>query len=151
MTALIVPVASTASLMSPRSTLAVKRSVCTVRFKPKAMNKAVRTAAASKIIHLPLLFIFPSLPTTRLPASLVSQGFYWIEQRCLPCGVISEKDSHGDREHRCHQNRFDRHLHRPVQRLSNQIRTENSKQNSCASSHEAQHDGLAEKLQLNRF
>src|SRR6266404_5507419 len=47
-TALIVPVASTTSCISPRSTLAVKCCAWVLRFKPKIRNNPTTTAAPAK-------------------------------------------------------------------------------------------------------
>src|SRR6266436_3147476 len=121
-TALIVPVASTTSSISPRSTLAVKCWAWVLRFSPNAANSPTTTTTPAKISHLPVLFIdcpsnqnFPKL-------SFVPQRFDGIEQRSLPRRVISKEHAHRHRKHRCHQDRFHRHLHRPVQSLSHHIR-----------------------------
>src|SRR5215469_222900 len=60
MTELMVPVASTTSLISPRSTLAEKCCTGAVRFKPTKANDPSRRRAAATMIHVRLFFIFTS-------------------------------------------------------------------------------------------
>src|SRR6266404_5507418 len=57
-TALIVPVASTTSCISPRSTLAVKCCAWVPRFKPKIRNNPATAAAPAKVFHLLFGFVF---------------------------------------------------------------------------------------------
>src|SRR3989442_342128 len=52
MTALIVPVASTTSWMSPRSTLAVKCCAGMPRFSTKAKNSTAATKTPARMSHL---------------------------------------------------------------------------------------------------
>src|SRR5216683_3857973 len=102
------------------------------------MTAAITATPTATISHL-LFFIL--LPDLEIP-SLVPQRFDWIEQGRFPRRVIAEKHTDGDREQRRHDDGFERHLHRPLQRLSHEIGTDNSEQDSRRSADETQHDGL---------
>jgi hypothetical protein len=56
-TAFMVPVASTTSWISPRSTLAVKFWSCDLALKPKAAKMATTANTPAKISHLRFFFI----------------------------------------------------------------------------------------------
>src|ERR1019366_1172977 len=72
--------------------------------------------------------------------SLVSQRFDRIKPRRLARGVISEKYSDSDREHRGHHDRLNRHLDGPTQGLSYQIGANDPKKHSGGAPDQAQHD-----------
>src|SRR5580692_12289150 len=129
-TALIVPVASTTSSISPRSTFAVKCCACAFRFIPNAANNPATTTTPAKISHRPLIFIYRPWNQNFEEFLFVPQRFNRVEQRSLARRVISKKHAHRHREHRRHNNRLHGHLHRPMQGLSHQVRSENSKQNT---------------------
>src|SRR2546423_3261883 len=112
MTALIVPVASTTSRISPRSTLAVKCCTWLPRFKPKAANSPINATTPARISHLLLTFIV--LQKTA-GASLVAQRFNGVQRRCLSGRIISKKHSDCDREQRGNDDSLQGHFHRPLQ------------------------------------
>src|SRR5882724_3278750 len=150
MTALIIPVASTTSWISPLSTLAVKCCGALLWFRPNATNSPATTTAPAKMSHL--LFIFISRPGTYvLETSFISQRLDRIEQRGFSRRVISKKNSYRYGKQRRHNHRFNRHLHRPLQRPANQVRANNSKKDPRGAAYQAEHHGFPEKLQLNRF
>src|SRR5580704_3835988 len=126
-TALIVPVASTTSSISPCSTFAVKCCACVVRFSPNAANRTATTTMPAKISHRPLIFIYRPWNQNFEEFLFISQSFNRVEQRSLSRRVVSKEHAHGHGEHCRHHNRFHRHLHRPVQRLSYQVRPKNPK------------------------
>ena len=113
MTALIVPVASTTSLISPRSTFAVKCCAGVFRFRaqdgnnPASHDHGYQDEPRTSLSSCPHLENDPD-------ASLVPQRFYRIQQRRLARRVISEKHSDGDRKHRRDEHRLNRHFHRPM-------------------------------------
>src|SRR5260221_12552860 len=82
--------------------------------------------------------------------SFVSQSFDGIEQRRLARGVIAEEDAHRYREERRDSYGFKRHLRLPMQRLSHQIRPQDPKEHSRSATHQAEHDGFAQELKLDR-
>src|SRR6267154_3380778 len=123
----MVPVASTTSWMSPRSTLAVKCCGWALRFNPKATNAPAKTTRPPTMYHL--LFVFILFPETRDPAgSFVSQCFDRVQQRCLSRRVIPKKHSDSNREDGRNHNGLKRHLHGPPKCLANQIRPNDSEQ-----------------------
>src|ERR1022692_4036830 len=80
--------------------------------------------------------------------SLVSQRFDRIKPRRLARGVISEKYSDSDREHRGHHDRLNRHLDGPTQGLSYQIGANDPKKHSGGAPDQAQHDRFSQELKL---
>src|ERR1019366_1672548 len=80
--------------------------------------------------------------------SLVSQRFDRIKPRRLARGVISEKYSDSDREHRGHHDCLHRHLNGPTQSPSNQIGTKDPKEHTRSAADEAQHNRFSQELKL---
>src|SRR5580700_578484 len=142
----MVPVASTTSWISPRSTFAVKCCTCVSRFSPNATNNPATATMAAKMSHLRFVIYVWSRKITNL--SLVSQRFDRIKSRRLARGVISEKYPDSDREHRGHHDRLDGHFDGPTQSLSNQIRTKDSEDHTGSAPDEAQHDRFSQELKL---
>src|SRR5216684_3570010 len=120
MTALIVPVASTTSSISPRSTLAVKCCTAPPRFRPNVANRTITTIKPARINHL--FFVFIQFSGALARCSFVSQGLDRIEQRRFACRVIAEKYAHRYRKERRDRYGLERHLRLPMQGLSHQIR-----------------------------
>src|SRR3984957_13268118 len=120
-TALIVPVASTTSLISPRSTFAVKCCACVLRFNPKATNRPAASTTPAMISHRPVLFMHRSY-SQNAKMLFVAQSFNGIEQRSLARRVVSKKYADSNGKKRRNHNGFGRHLDRPLKRLANQIR-----------------------------
>src|SRR5690348_1941842 len=150
MTALIVPVASTTSSMSPRSTFAVKCCTDPARFRPNAANRAITAAKPARINHLFLVFIqFSSGGHPQ--SSFVSQSFDGIEQRRFARRVIPEKHAHRYGKERRHRYRFEGHLRLPMQGLPHQVRSEDSKEHARGAAHEAEHNRFAQELKLDSF
>src|ERR1700676_4931469 len=147
-TALMVPVASTTSLIAPRSTFAVKCCAGVFRFRAHATNSPVTTTTHTKMSHRPLIFMSSFLRNKTRDASLVAQRFNRIQPRCFSRRVVSEKGANGDRKDRRYDDRLQRHLDRPMQRLSDQVGTEDTKDHSRGAPDQAEHDGLSEKLKL---
>src|SRR6202140_3416186 len=151
MTALIVPVASTTSSISPCSTFAVKCCPWLPRFRPNAATIPITTIKPIRTSHLFFVFIqfsSKSMSACLLVSSFVSQRLDGIESRCFACRVIAEEHAHGNRENRRNRYGFKRHLRLPMQRLANHIRSENSKEHTGCATHQAQHDCFPEKLKL---
>src|SRR6266704_2442564 len=94
-------------------------------------------------------YFHPSLWLSESHGLLVSERLDRIEQRRLARRVVSEKNANRNGKERRDDNRFEGHDHRPLQRLANQIGAKNSEHYSGAAANEAQHHGLAQKLQLN--
>src|SRR5713101_7544674 len=135
----MVPVASTTSWMSPRSTLAVKCCGWALRFNPKTTNAPAKTTRPATMYHL--LFVFILFPETRDPAgSFVSQCFDRIQQRCLSRRVIPKKHANSNREDSSNHDGLKRHLHGPMKRLAHEIGTYNSEQHPSRTAHQAEHD-----------
>src|SRR6266853_1028743 len=113
MTALIVPVASTTSLIAPRSAFAVKCCAGVFRFRPKATNNPATTTTHAKMNHRPLMFISSSY--LKNPGfSLITQCFNGIEPRRFSRRVIAEKHSDGDRKHGRNHDGLQGHLNGPT-------------------------------------
>src|SRR5215472_15736704 len=151
-TALMVPVASTTSRMSPRSTLAVKCWACAVRFHPSTTKSATATTAPPNTSHL--VFSFIRILTTelrRFGCSFVAQGLDGIEQGSFSCRIVSEKYTNSRREKSRYHYGLEGHLHWPLQRFPYKIRAQDSEQHSGSAAHQTQHHRLAEELQLNGF
>src|SRR5215467_5812122 len=127
-TALIIPVASTTSRISPRSTFAVKCCGWPLRFSAIVAITPITTATPARISHLVFGFI-TSPKIWRTDTSLVSQCFDRIQVRGFLRWVVSEKHTHSDREQRRNHHRLDGHLHLPFQRLADQVRTDNPAKN----------------------
>src|SRR5579862_518565 len=108
----MVPVASTTSWISPRSTFAVKCCTCVSRFRPNATNNPATDTTTARMSHL--RFVILCLAPKITNRSLVSQRFDRIKSRRLARGVISEKYPDRDREHRGHHDRLDRHIDGPT-------------------------------------
>src|SRR5690349_14490367 len=129
MTALIIPVASTTSRISPRSTLAVKCCGWPLRLSPIVATTTIATTTPARISHL--VFVFITSPGVWLPdASFVPQHFDGIQVRGLLRRVIAEKHAHGNGEQCRNHHRLDGHLHLPFQRLADQVRADNPAENA---------------------
>src|SRR5215469_8684836 len=143
---LMVPVASTTSSICPRSTWAVKCCAWALRLRPKITKRTTDTVAAAKMNHFALILMYASQEVRLSISSFVAQRLNRVQQGCLSRGVVSKEDAHRDGEHGRHYNRFNRHLNRPMQRLSDHIRTENAAENTHRAANQAEHDGLPKEL-----
>src|SRR5437588_1638437 len=81
--------------------------------------------------------------------SLVSQCFNGIEQRCLARRIVTEEYPHPGREQHRQHHRLRRHRHGPTETASDHIRSCDTRKHTRSPANQAQHHGLAEKLQAN--
>src|SRR5579862_9433755 len=137
-TALTMPVASTASRISPRSTRAVKYwSWSDFRELNASTTASTSTPAAGRAHLRGSLFI--------------AQRLDGVEQRRLARRVVAEEHAHRDREEGGEHHGLQRHLHGPAERAADHHRSDDPEQDAGRAADEAEHDGLAEELELDRL
>src|ERR1700688_2749534 len=153
-TALTVPVASTTSRISPRCTFAVRWASGGPPWRSSATTTAATTAppaAGSQSLRRGRRAGGRRAGAGAAAASLIAQGVDRIEERGLARRVVAEEHSDRDRDEGREHHRLGRHLHRPAERAADEERSRDPQQHARGAADQAEHHGLAEELDLDRF
>src|SRR5258708_36636 len=147
-TAFTVPVRSTASRISPRSTVAPKYWRLSPWRKPKPPIVATTTPTGAITSHFRFEIVTMGRRRNR---SFVAQCLDRVEVRRLARRVVAEEYADGDRERGGDDHRCERGLHRPAEAAADEERRDEAQHNPGRSTDEAQDHGLPEELKLDRL